>query len=108
MASLKIRKGDTVKVIAGNHKGTQAKVIAVQPSAGTVTLEGIGEFERRLKPTQLNPRAGTKKAQRAMDVSKVMLVHDDAANKVTRVGFAIQKDGTKVRVAKQAQNKEIK
>lgn len=107
MAGLRIKKGDLVQLITGADKGKQAKVLAVQPAKYTVTLEGIGQFERRLKPSQLNPRGGTKKVHLAVPVSKVALVHPDAPGKVTRVSYVV-KDGTKTRVATQAGKKEIK
>jgi large subunit ribosomal protein L24 len=105
---MKIRKNDTVKVIAGAHKGKTAKVLGVNPKANSVTLEGIGQRKRFVKPTQLNPQGGTKDIHVGMDISKVALIHPGDASKTTRVGHIVKKDGTKVRVARQAADKEIK
>lgn len=105
---MKIKTGDLVKVIAGAHKGKTAKVVSVLPAKGAVTLEGIGERKRNVKPSAINPQGGTKDIHVAIDASKVALVHPTDAAKTTRVGYAVNKDGAKVRVARQAANKEIK
>lgn len=105
---MKIKKDDTVKIIAGDHKGKTGKVVSVHPALMAVKIEGIGIFTRRIKPTQLNPQGGTKEIHRPLDVSKVALVHPTDSKKTTRIGYEIKKDGTKVRVARQAGNKEIK
>ena len=105
---MKIKTGDSVKIIAGAHKGKVAKVVSVHPKAGTIKLEGIGLRKRFVKPNTLNPQGGTKEIHVAIDVSKVALVHPTDAAKTTRVGYEVKKDGAKVRVARQAANKEIK
>jgi large subunit ribosomal protein L24 len=105
---MKIKTGDSVKVIAGAHKGKVAKVVSVDPSKKAVRLEGIGLRKRFVKPTTINPQGGTKDIHVAIDASKVALVHPTDAAKTTRVGFTVNKDGAKVRVARQAANKEIK
>jgi large subunit ribosomal protein L24 len=105
---MKIRKNDTIKVISGAHKGKTAKVVSVHPKSNTIKLEGIGQRKRFVKPTQLNPQGGTKDIHVGIDISKVALVHPTDASKTTRVGHSVKKDGTKVRVARQAADKEIK
>lgn len=105
---MKIKTGDMVKVIAGAHKGKTAKVVSVNPRENAVKLEGIGERKRNVKPNALNPQGGTKDIHVAMPAGKVALVHPDDAAKTTRVGYSVKKDGTKVRVARQAAGKEIK
>jgi len=105
--TMKIKKNDLVRVIAGNAKGQTGKVLAVHPSAQTVTVEGLGKIKRHIKPSQQNPQGGTKDIVVPIPVSKVALVHPTDDAKVTRVGYQIKKDGTKVRIAKAA-NKEIK
>lgn len=108
MASLKIKKGDNVKVIAGSSKGKVAKVIAVLPEKNAVLIDGIGQRKRHVKPTQLNPKGGKKDIHIPMPISKVALVADKAAGKTTRVGWLIKPGGKKVRVARNLKNKEIK
>lgn len=105
---MKIRTNDMVKIISGPHKGKSAKVVSVQPKAGTVKLEGIGLRKRFVKPNILNPQGGSREIHVAMPVHKVALINPTDATKSTRVGFTVKKDGTKTRVARQAANKEIK
>lgn len=104
---LRLKKDDLVKVIAGTHKGTVAKIIGVSPASSAVTLEGIGIIKRRLKPSQLNPRGGTKEIHKPLDASKVALVVNDK-NKISRIGYKFDKSGAKVRVARALKDKEIK
>ena len=104
----KIRKDDTVKVIAGKHKGTTGKVLAVNTKNNIVLVEGIGVGHRHIRPSQYNPRGGKKDIHVPMDISKVALVIDDKTGKTSRVGLVKNADGGKTRVARQAKNKEIK
>lgn len=103
----KIKKDDIVKVMAGAHKGKTGKVLAVLTKEQAVLVDGIGKVKRHIKPSQLNPRGGTKEVHIAMPVGKVALVVDEKTLKTSRVGFASKSDG-KVRVARQVKNKEIK
>jgi large subunit ribosomal protein L24 len=104
---MKIHTTDTVKVIAGKHKGTIAKVVEVIPSKNLVKLEGINLIKRFVKPNQLNPRGGSKDLHVGIDVSKVALVVD-GKDKTSRIGYDKKKDGSKVRVARALGNKEVK
>lgn len=104
----RIRKDDLVKIIAGAHKGTTGKVLAVDTKKNTVLVEGVGVGHRNVKPSQLNPRGGKKDIHVGMDVSKVALVVEEKTGKTSRVGMQKNADGTKVRVAKSLKNKEIK
>lgn len=74
MNTLKFKKGDNVKVIAGAHKGKTATVAQAFPSKNAVTLEGIGIAKRKVKPSQANPKGGTKEIHVPIDASKVALV----------------------------------
>lgn len=76
MNSLKIKTGDNVVVTAGKHKGTTAKVVKTSPSQGLVFLENLGLVKRHVKPTQLNPRGGSKEIHRGIDASNVKLVKE--------------------------------
>jgi len=104
----RIKKGDTVKVISGDNKGTTAKVIAVLASKNAVLLEGIGQKHRHVKPSTLNPRGGSKEVHVPMPLSKVALVIDEKSGTTSRVGYVKNAEGHVTRVAKQANNKEIK
>ena len=92
MATSKIKKGDTVKVIAGKDKGREGKVTAVKD--GKVIIEGINQVTKHTKPNVANPQGGIVKKEAAMDISNVMLVVD---GQTTKVGFKVE-DGKKVRV----------
>ena len=94
MASLKIKKGDTVKVIAGKDKDKEGKVLAVKD--GKVIVEGINMVSKHTKPSMTNQQGGIVEKEAAIDASNVMLIHE---GKATRVGFKVE-DGKKVRVAK--------
>lgn len=104
---MKIRTNDMVKVISGPHKGKTAKIVSVHPKDNTVKLEGIGLRKRFIKPNALNTQGGSKEIHVGISVHKVALLHPDT-KKTTRIGYEVKKDGTKVRVARQAGNKEIK
>ena len=104
----RIRKDDLVKIIAGSNKGTTGKVLAVNSKKGSVLIEGVGVGTRHVRPNQLNPTGGKKDIHVPVDISKVALVIDDKGNKTSRVAFTKKADGSKVRVARQAKNKEIK
>lgn len=91
----KIKKGDTVKVIAGKDKDKEGKVISVNPKKGAVLVEGVNMITKHTKPSMANQQGGiVNKAW--IDASNVMVMHE---GKATRVGFKVE-DGKKVRVAK--------
>ena len=92
----KIKKGDTVKVIAGKDNGKEGKVVSVDQKAGKVVVEGINMITKHAKPSAANPNGGIVQKEAPIDASNVMLVYKGRA---TRVGFDV-KDGKKVRVAK--------
>lgn len=104
----RIKKGDLVKIISGAQKGTTAKVLSVLTSKNAVLLEGVGQKHRHIKPSQLNPRGGSKEIHVPTPLSKVALVIDEKTGKTSRVGYVKNTDGNTVRVARQANNKEIK
>ena len=93
---LKIKKGDTVKVIAGKDNGKEGKVVSVDQKAGKVVVEGVNVITKHAKPSAANPNGGIVQKEAPIDGSNVMLVYK---GKTTRVGFDV-KDGKKVRVAK--------
>lgn len=94
MATMKIKKGDLVQVIAGKDKGKEGKVLSVKE--GKVVVEGVNTVTKHAKPSQANPQGGIIKKEAAIDISNVMYSHK---GKVTRVGFKLDGD-KKVRVAK--------
>ena len=96
MSTMKIKKGDTVKVIAGKDKDKEGKVIAVDQKNGTVLVEGVNMRTKHAKPSASNPEGGFLHQEGPIDASNVMYVHK---GKATRVGFKLDGD-KKVRVAK--------
>jgi large subunit ribosomal protein L24 len=94
---MKIKKGDTVVVISGKDKGREGEVIRAFPSANTIIVNGVNTAKKHQKPRRQNQQAGIIDKDMPIDVSNVMLIHK---GKPTRVGYKIQADGTKVRVAK--------
>ena len=89
MSTMKIKKGDTVKVIAGKDKDKEGKVISVDRKNGRVLVEGVNMLTKHTKPSAANQEG-------YIDASNVMLLHD---GKATRVGFKMDGD-KKVRFAK--------
>lgn len=104
----RIHKDDTVKVMTGRNKGTTGKVLAVDTKKATVLIEGVGVGHRHVRPSQINPRGGKKDIHVPMDISKVALVVDEKTGKTSRVGLVKNTEGSKTRVARQVNNKEIK
>ena len=96
MASLKIKKGDMVKVIAGNDKDKEGKVIAVNHKKGTLLVEGVNMITKHEKPSMANQQGGIIHKEGPIDISNVMYLHK---GKPTRVGFKLDGD-KKVRIAK--------
>ena len=96
MATLKIKKGDTVKVIAGKDKDKEGKVIAVNHKDGKVLVEGVNMITKHTKPSAANQNGGIVHQEGPIDASNVMLMHKGTA---TRVGFKMEGD-KKVRFAK--------
>ena len=97
---LKIRKGDKVQVIAGRDKGKQGEVTKVLPTEGKVVVAGINVAKRHTRPTQMSA-GGIINKELPIDISNVAHL-DPKDGKPTKVGCQIQKDGTKVRIAKRS------
>ena len=96
MSAMKIKKGDTVKVIAGKDKDKVGKVLAVNKKDNTVIVEGANMMTKHAKPSAANQQGGIVTKEAPIHVSNVMYVHK---GKATRVGFTMDGD-KKVRVAK--------
>ena len=96
MSTMKIKTGDTVKVIAGKDKDKEGKVIAVNKKDGRVLVEGVNMLTKHTKPSAANQNGGIVHQEGYIDASNVMLMHKGQA---TRVGFKMDGD-KKVRFAK--------
>ncbi len=103
---MKIKTGDTVKVISGHYKGTVAEVKAVSPRKNKVIVEGVNMVKKSLKPSQANPDGGVIEEEAPIDASNVML-YDKKAKEASRVGYKVDDKGNKVRVYKKSGN-EVK
>ena len=90
MSTMKIKKGDTVKVIAGKDKDKEGKVIAVNKKDNKVLVEGVNMLTKHTKPSAANQNGGIIHQEGPIDASNVMYLHK---GKATRVGFKM--DGEK-------------
>ena len=98
---MKVKKGDTVEVVAGKDKGARGKVIAAYPRLDRVLVEGVNRVKKhtRIRTTQRGSKTGGIVTQEAsIHVSNVMVVDPDGAP--TRVGYRVDENGQKVRVAR--------
>jgi large subunit ribosomal protein L24 len=98
---MKVRKGDTVVVIAGRDKGAKGKVIAAYPRLDKVVVEGVNRVKKhtRIRTTQRGAKTGGIVTQEApIPVSNVMVLDPDG--KPTRIGYRFDDDGRKIRVAR--------
>ena len=96
MSAVRIKKGDTVKVIAGKDKGKEGKVLSVNAKNHTALVEGVNMVTKHAKPSMANQNGGIVHQEGYIDASNVMLLHN---GKATRVGFKMDGD-KKVRFAK--------
>jgi large subunit ribosomal protein L24 len=99
--TVKIRKGDTVAVIAGKDKGAKGKVIAAYPRQDKVLVEGVNRIKKhtRIRTTQRGAKTGGIVTQEApIHVSNVQILDSDG--KPTRVGYRFDENGQKVRIAR--------
>ncbi|RMH04400.1 MAG: 50S ribosomal protein L24 [Nitrospirae bacterium] len=97
----RIKKGDTVMVIAGRERGKIGKVLAVRPAEGKVLVEKLNMIKRHTKPTAKNRQGGILEREAPLALSNVML-YSDSAKRPSRVGIKILADGRKVRFLKQS------
>ena len=102
---LKIKKGDMVKVITGESKGSQGKVLEVIPDANKALVEGCNRVSKATKPNAKNPNGGIIKKEAPIHISNLMVV--DAKGNATRVGRRLNDKGKLVRYSKKS-GEEIK
>ncbi|NHK27334.1 50S ribosomal protein L24 [Parvularcula flava] len=94
----KIKKGDTVIILTGKDRGEEGTVLQVMPKEDRVLVEKVNMIKRHTRPSQMN-NGGIISKEAPIHISNVAL-KDPKTGKPTRVGFKINDDGTKVRVAK--------
>lgn len=106
MATLKIKKGDTVIVLAGDNKGEKGRVLEILPEQGKAIVEGVNIVSKSTKPNAKAPQGGIIKKEAPINLSN-LAVADPKSGKPTRVGFRFNEDGKKVRYSKKS-GEEIK
>lgn len=103
---IRLKKGDLVQVLVGKYKGKQGRVVATHPSENKVTVEGINIVKKHQKPNQTHPQGGILEITKPIWVSKVAVV-DPSTKKPARIGYRLNKDGSKTRIYK-GSGKEVK
>ena len=98
MTKIKIKSGDTVQVIAGDHKGTEGKVLKVLRDKNKAIIEGVNMVKKHMKPSAQNPQGGIVEKEAPIHISNLSLVED---GKAVRVGYSIEGD-TKTRISKKS------
>ncbi len=106
MFKIRLKKGDLVQVLSGKYKGKQGHVLKTHAAENKVTVEGVNIVKKHQKPNQAHPQGGILEITKPIWVSKVAVV-DPHAKKPSRVGYMVNKDGSKTRVYK-ASGKEVK
>lgn len=101
MPKLKIKKGDTVVVLAGKNKGTTGEVLRTDPRAEKVVVKGVNILARNRKPSQANPQGGIERSEAPIHVSNVAIA-DPKSGKPSKVGYKTGKDGAKTRIARKS------
>ena len=94
---MKLRKGDTVRVITGKDKGREGIVERVLPSQDKVIVNGVNTASKHAKARRANDKAGIIDRDMPIHASNVMLVHK---GKTVRIGYGVDKNGKKIRVAR--------
>ena len=92
-----IKKDMIVKVISGANKGQEGKVLFVDPKKNRLIIEGVNFIKKSTRPTQDNQKGGIIEKEASIDISNVMVLQN---NKVSRIGYKILEDGSKVRIFK--------
>ena len=97
----RIKKGDNVKVIAGNYKGQTGRVLRLISSNNRALVEGINKVKKHMKPSQDNPQGGIVEKEMSIHLSNLMLLEK---SKAVKVGFKVLENGKKVRVNRKNNN----
>ncbi|WP_306353659.1 50S ribosomal protein L24 [Flavobacterium sp. '19STA2R22 D10 B1'] len=100
MIKLKIKSGDIVRVIAGDHKGSEGKVLRVYREKNKAIVEGVNQVSKHMKPSAKNPQGGIVKKEAPIHISNISLI-DPKTKETTRVGVKIEGD-KKVRFSKKS------
>ena len=102
MSATKLKKGDTVRVIAGRNKDSEGKILSIDHEKNRLVIEGVNLVTKHEKPSMRNQQGGIVQVEAPLDLSNVMLLYKD---KPTRVGYKVEKNDAgkvvkKTRIAK--------
>ena len=97
---MRIKVGDNVKVLAGDHKGSTGKVVKVFRNKNTALVEGVNLVKKHNKPNANNPKGGITEKEAPINLSNISLVTKDG--EITRIGYRTEKDGKKVRFSRKS------
>jgi|TARA_B110000503_G_scaffold141578_1_gene235534 large subunit ribosomal protein L24 len=100
MTKLKVKTGDIVRVIAGDHKGEEGKIITIQREKNKAIVEGVNMVSKHTKPSATNPQGGIVKKEAAIHISNLSLI-DPKSKETTKVGYK-QEGDKKVRFSKKS------
>tara|TARA_R110000787_G_scaffold269018_1_gene375642 strand:- start:1442 stop:1750 length:309 start_codon:yes stop_codon:yes gene_type:complete len=100
MIKFKIKSGDTVKVLAGDHKGSEGKVLQILRDKNRAIVEGVNLVSKHTKPSAQSPQGGIVKKEASIHISNLSLVENGEA---VRVGYQVEGD-TKTRISKKTKN----
>ncbi|MDC3077099.1 50S ribosomal protein L24 [Flavobacteriales bacterium] len=95
---MKVKVGDNVKILSGDHKGSSGKIIKIDRLKNTALVEGVNLVKKHNKPNANNPKGGIVDKEAPINLSNISLTTKDG--KVTRFGFRFENDGKKVRFSK--------
>ncbi|WP_047416260.1 50S ribosomal protein L24 [Cellulophaga sp. Hel_I_12] len=100
MKKLKIKVGDIVRIVSGDHKGVEGKIMKVDFDKNKAIVEGANLVSKHEKPSAKNPQGGIVKKEALIHVSNLSLIDAKSGN-TTRVGYEVR-DGKKVRISKKS------
>ena len=92
-----LKKGMTVRVMSGAHKGMEGKILLVSTKKQRIIIEGVNFIKKSMRPSQDNPNGGIVEKEASLHISNVMILQ---GGQVSRVGYKILDDGSKVRIFK--------
>ena len=99
MGKLKIKTGDTVRVIAGDHKGSEGKLIKVLLDKNKAIVEGVNMVKKHMKPSAQSPQGGIVEKEASIQISNLSLL--TSKGETTRIGYKME-EGKKVRFSKKS------
>ena len=90
MGKLKIKSGDTVRVITGDHKGSEGKVLKISTDKNKAIVEGVNMVKKHMKPDAQNPQGGIVEKEASIQISNLSLL--TSKGETTRVGYRVEGD----------------